>query len=188
MVFDQSLFEKILLLALTAIVSGFGVPYVLKRIEERRARDQKKFEAALARQGRIIDAQSKLLDDLSQTLWQWRYLAKKVVYYADRGDRDAYQLAAKGYEEKIWDLLHALRVQTSTARRLVSEEAYNRLVALYRYVVDDLDPAVTSVVRDESLGTPETNRLAHRFSDEVSNRLDDELDRLAAEVKLKVGT
>lgn len=187
MVFDQSLFEKVILLALTAIVSGLGVPWVLKCIDQRRTLDLRRAEAALARQTKIIEAQSKLLDDLAQALWQWRYLGKKVVYYADLDNREAYMLAVKEYEAKVWDVLNALRVHTSASRRLVSEDAYDRLVALYRYVVDDVDPAITDLVQTGALRTPESNMLANRFSGEVSDRLDEELDRLAAEVGLKVG-
>lgn len=73
---DQAFLEKIILLVLTALITGFGIPYVLKRVEQRKLREQKKFEDDLARQGKIIEAQSKLLGDLSQLLWKWRYLAE----------------------------------------------------------------------------------------------------------------
>lgn len=186
MSFDQSLFEKVVLLALTAVISGFGIPYVLKRIEERRARDQKRFEAELARQGKIIEAQSKLLDDLSRILWQWRYLAKKVVYYGAYESKEQWALAVKQYEEGIWDILNAFRIEISRARRLVSERAFERLEALYEYVVRDIDKTIASGIRTRELDVTASTAMANRFSTEVSGRLDDELDRLAAELKLKV--
>ena len=92
---DQAFLEKIILLILTALITGFGIPYVLKRVEERKLRDQKKFEADLARQGRILEAQSKLLDDLSRLLWKWRYLAKKEVFYGAQENTERYDLARK---------------------------------------------------------------------------------------------
>jgi hypothetical protein len=34
------------------------------------------------REGKIIETQSQVLNDLSPILWKWRDLAKKVTYYA----------------------------------------------------------------------------------------------------------
>ena len=121
MSFEQAFLEKIILLVLTALISGYGIPYVLKRVEERRLREQKKFEADLVRQGKIIEAQSKLLDDLSQLLWKWRYLAKKVAYYSAQGNAEHFDLAKKQYEESVWDILNEFRAEISRSRRLVSE-------------------------------------------------------------------
>jgi hypothetical protein len=182
----QDLLEKISLLLLTALITGFGIPYVLKRVEERKMREQKKFDADLARQAKIIDAQAKLLDDLSQLLWKWRYLAKKVVYYGAQKDAERYSLAKKQYEEDVWDILNEFRTEISRSRRLVSERAYERLDSLYKYVVHDLDVKITNVIRDGGMDIEESSTLAQRFSVEVSKELDDAIDDLASELNLKV--
>ena len=183
---NQDFLEKIILLVLTALMTGFGIPYVLKRIEERKLREQKKFEADLARQGKIIDAQAKLLDDLSCLLWKWRYLAKKVVYYGAQKNMEHYTLAKKQYEESVWDILNEFRIEISRARRLVSERAYEGLDSLYKYVVHDLDVKITDVIRDDELDVEKSSAIAERFSVEVSKKLDDAIDNLASELKLKV--
>lgn len=185
MYLTPDLFEKVFLLLLTALISGWGIPRLLKRIEERKLREQKLFEAELARQAKIIEAQSRLLDDLSQLLWRWRYLAKKVVYYGAERDRERFLLAGKQYEEGVWDILHDFRIQISRSRRLVSEPAFQRLDALYDYVVRDLDVAVTAAIRGGVAGDL-LDPLTHRFSGEVTQRLDAALDDLASELKLKV--
>jgi hypothetical protein len=188
MSFEQAFLEKIILLVLTALISGFGIPYVLKRVEERRLREQKKFEADLVRQGKIIEAQSKLLDDLSKLLWKWRYLAKKVVYYGAQGNAEHFDLAKKQYEESVWDMLNEFRAEISRSRRLVSECAYERLDSLYNYVVHDIDVNISDIIRTDELDVKKSRELAQRFSVEVSKKLDDAIDDLASELNLKVKT
>ena len=183
---DQAFLEKIILLVLTALLTGFGIPFVLKRVEERKLREQKKFEADLARQGKIIEAQSKLLDDLSQLLWKWRYLAKKVVYYGAQENTERYDLARKQYDESVWDILNEFRAEISRSRRLVSERAYERLDSLYHYVVHDIDVKISDIIRTEELDIKKSREMAERFSVEVSKKLDDAIDDLASELKLKV--
>jgi RNAse (barnase) inhibitor barstar len=178
--------EKIILLLLAALVSGFGIPYVLKIIEQRKLREQKKFEADLARQAKIIESQSKLLDDLSQLLWKWRYLAKKVVYYGAQENTERYNVARKQYEEYIWDILNEFRTEISKSRRLVSEHAYEKLDSLYNYIVGDIDIKITQLIGRNEIDPQESGEIAERFSKEVSRRLDDAIDDLAFELHLKV--
>jgi hypothetical protein len=183
---DQAFLEKIILLVLTALITGFGIPYVLKRVEESKLREQKKFEADLVRQGKIIEAQSKLLDGLSQLLWKWRYLAKKVVYYGAQGNRERYDLVRKQYDESVWDILNEFRAEISRSRRLVSEGAYERLDSLYNYVVHDIDVKISDIIRTDMVDIQASREMAERFSVEVSKRLDDAIDDLASELNLKV--
>jgi hypothetical protein len=183
---DQAFLEKIVLLVLTALITGFGVPYVLKRVEERKLREQKKFEADLVRQGKILDAQSKFLDDLSGLLWKWRYLAKQVVYYGAQENKERYNLARKQYDESVWDILNGFREEISRSRRLVSERAYKRLDSLYEYVVHDIDVKISDIIRTDEVDVKKSKEIAERFSVEVSKKLDDAIDDLASELNLKV--
>jgi len=183
---DQTFLEKIILLILTALITGFGIPYVLKRVEERKLREQKKFEADLLRQSKILEAQSKLLDDLSGLLWKWRYLAKKVVYYGAEENMERYDRAKKEYDEIVWDILNEFRAEISKSRRLVSERAYERLDSLYKYVVHDIDLKISGIIRSDKLDVRRSEEMAERFSDEVSKKLDDAMDELASELALKI--
>jgi F0F1-type ATP synthase membrane subunit b/b' len=185
--FSQSFLQNIFFLGLTALITGFGVPLVLKMIEDRKLRQQKKFEADLARQGKILEAQSKLLDDVTTLLWKWRYLAKKVVYYgADKRDTERYKVAKKEYDEKNWDLIEQFRVEISRSRRLASERAYNRLNSLYEYIVGELDVQISDLISSKELDVKKSKEIADTFSKEVSKRLDHEIDDLASELNLKV--
>jgi hypothetical protein len=182
----EPFYERVFFLLLTALLTGFGIPYVLRRVEERKLLEQKKFEADLARQNKIIDAQSMLLDSLSQLLWKWRYLAKKVVYYGAQGNKGRYQAARKEYDESVWDILNEFRTKISESRRLVSERAYEKLNSLYDYIVGDVDLKLSALMNKKEIDAGISSALADRFSNEVSRRLDDELNDLASELHLKV--
>src|SRR5262245_19387402 len=78
--------EQIIILVLTAALSTFLIPLIFRWIdrpreerqkerEQQRNLEQKRVEADLARQSKIIDAQAAFLDDISQQLWRFRYLA-----------------------------------------------------------------------------------------------------------------
>jgi F0F1-type ATP synthase membrane subunit b/b' len=172
---DQAFVEQIILLALTALISGIVIPYIFKNIDERKLR-----------QGKIIEAQAKLLDDLSQLLWKWRYLAKQVVYYGVQENHERYDHAKKQYDEGVWEILEAFRVEISKSRRLVSEASYEKLDSFYKYIVGDIDIRVSGVIRETELNVDECREIATLFSHEVSQRIDDAMDDLASEVNLKV--
>src|SRR5579872_76552 len=184
---DRTFLQQVVLLLLTALISGFGIPYVMKVVDDRKAIRQKKFEADLARQERLIDSQSKLLDDLTQILWKWRYLAKSVVYYRSRNDKERYDTARKQYEDTVWNLLNEFRTDISRSRMLVSESAFQNLNSLYDYVVHDLDLKVSDLMSEDSPHIQEDCRkMADRFSKEVSEKLDQALNDLASELQLKI--
>jgi hypothetical protein len=183
---DQSFLEKIILLLLTALITGIGIPRVMKNVEQKKLREQKKYEADIARQEKIIEAQSKLLDDLSELLWKWRYLAKKVVYYGAQGNRERCDLAKKEYDETSWDILQEFRAGISRSRRLISEHAFERLNALYDYIVRDIDVTISQMIRTDEIDIKASAEMAYRFSAEVSRKLDDAINDLASELNLKV--
>jgi hypothetical protein len=170
--------EKLILLALAALVTGLGVPWVLKRAEEKKLRE-----------GKIIEAQSQLLDDLSRILWKWRYLAKKVTYYASEANREKFEIARREYERDVWDLLNELRVQASKSRRLASEKAYRKLLDCYAYVAYDVDLQISALAKRNELDSnaiEQATLLSQRFTEEVSNKIDEIIDDLASELHLKV--
>lgn len=184
---DHDFLQKIELLLLTALISGFGIPYVLKVVDDRKLKRQKQFEADVALQEKLIDSQSKLLDDLTRILWKWRYLAKSVVYYGSLNQKERYDAARRQYEDTVWGLLNEFRTEISRSRRLVSESAFQKLNSLYDYVVHDLDLKITALVSENKPDIrAECRELADRFSNEVSTRLDEALNDLASELRLKV--
>jgi hypothetical protein len=183
---SQDFLEKVVILLLTALLTGLLVPYVLKRIDEAKSIQQKILDADLARQAKVIEAQSKFLDDLTETLWNWRYLSMKVAYYGMGDEGPSYAAARKDYELQIWDVLSRLRNQINKSRRLASENAYKTLVSLYDRIVE-IDAQLTEAARQSPSPkqSKELSRLNTVIRWEMTEKLDEVVDLLAKELRLK---
>jgi hypothetical protein len=180
---SQGFIEKIVIVVLTALLARLIVPYVLKLVDEAKHKRQKKFEADLARQGKIIEAQSELIDDITKTLWEWRYLSIKVSYYGVERKKSLYAAAQKDYEARIWDVLSALRFQITKSRRLVSEDSYKILVDLYDQLVE-IDAHGTPTA-DPEQKIDEFLKLNKLLRWKMTEKLDEVVDILAKDVRLK---
>lgn len=182
----QTFWEQLLILLSTALLTGFLVPYVLRRIDESRSIAQKVREAGIARQARLIDAQSNFLDETTEVLWAWRYLSMKVAYDASTPVDEMYAASVLEYQKDIWDILSRLRNQTSKARRLVSESGYQRMVALYDQIVE-LDGQIDGLIRSQMTRKARTEAFSpiqERLRNEMTEKLDGTLYALAKEVQL----
>jgi hypothetical protein len=148
--FSQDFLEKVTLLFLTAGLSGFFIPYVLKQIDERKLKEQKiidarrleeqkefdarklqkqkEFEANLIRENNVLEAQIKFLENLSAALWNLQLLSLAVSYYKVHPNQERYEIALKDYDEKSWELFKDVRCEISKAARLVSEDKYRKLL------------------------------------------------------------
>ena len=219
--FRNPFVQNIVLLLLTALLTGLLVPYLLKVVDDRKSTRQKEREAALARQAKIIDAQSQLLDDLTQQLWRWRYLCIRLTYYGgqvmperltgDRADRgrhgrrlisyrqvsrtaptlspegaNLFKQAEEDYEREIWDVLNNIRNEISRSRRLVTERAYQKLLAFYKQDMMALENKIASVRREErDIDKRAAFLIINRqIFDDVTTSIDQMLNELAEEMKL----
>jgi uncharacterized protein Yka (UPF0111/DUF47 family) len=111
----------------------------------------------------------------------------KVAFNGDDGQEVQYDLAVKEYEARIWNVLARLRVQTSKARRLISEQGYRKLVNLYDQI-GEYDSRLDQIVRRKLTGKQLSTALAplHReLRVDMTKKLDEALDLLAREVELK---
>ncbi len=196
--FSQDFFEKSILLLVTALLTGLLVPYLLKKIDgrklraqkesdERKFREQKVFEAELARQNKIIEAQSKFLDDISQMLWKWRYMCVKVAYYGSDLNQEKYLLARKEFDDNIWSLFQSMRSEISRSRRLISDNAYRRLLTLYHDMLS-IDEELSELIKIERLDESASKKylkLNNKIHSLVSGQVDESLNSIAAELRLK---
>lgn len=134
--FTQKLLLSVAPIVVTAVLAGLIVPLILRVIDSRKTESMKRFEAALVRQTKIIDAQAELLDELTKALWNWRYLFMRVTYTGAEQTDEALNTAWKQYDEKSWDSLYTIRVQITRARRLISQHAYEVLQAQYDQIIE----------------------------------------------------
>ena len=180
---SQDFWEKIAILMVTAAVTGFFVPYVLKNVDETRTVEQQRREAILARQAKLLETQSKYLDETAEALWNWRYLSMKVAFNGSEGREADYQTAATEYQRAIWDVLSRIRLQTSKARRLTSERGYNAMVQFYDQIVE-FDGRLDGVVRQKSSVDKRATELApfqQSLRTTLTKRIDEVMALLAQE-------
>jgi hypothetical protein len=182
--FNQRLLLAILPIIVTALFAGFLIPWLLRIVDARKSESMKRYEAALSRQARIIDAQANLLDELTKAMWAWRYSLMRVTYAGAEQSDEALDTAWRAYNEQMWDSLHAIRVQITRSRRLVSQHAYSALLKQYEQIVD-VDRRLGAAMR---LPAAERRRDLEELNLEVFTRvsaaIDASLHMVAEEVRL----
>lgn len=172
--------EQIGIVAITALIGGVVIPVIFGRIDRSRIERQKAFEAELARQSKLIEAQSKFLDELSQQLWSYRYLAMAVSYYKPDLHPDRYEKAVSAYDEQSWDLFNQVRTSISKARRLISESSYLELVDFYHKSLVPCDRDRVQLVINSSTGHSKLNQFLYT---EFTQKIDDVLFELSKQLK-----
>jgi hypothetical protein len=172
---------NVILLFVAALVTGFALPLILKQVEERKARAQKRFEADLARQSRVIDAQVQLLENLSQLLWGFQLLAIEVSYYYAAKQDGLYERALHKYDENAGDLLGKIRAEVSKSLRLTSVPTYEALKDLYYRGLLDLDMRLRQLIEGHD---HDWSKFNHYAVYEFSDRVDNVLNNLAEELRL----
>ncbi len=186
--FSEKFIENALSLLLTAVLTGVLVPLLFRRIDHRRNREQKVFEANLSRQNKVIDSQVKLLEDLSSLLWEYQMLFIEVPYVRQFPKRDLYSAAIKAYEENSGKLLGRIRAEISKSIRLVSPQVYQQLKDLYYKDLLSVDLKLGQLItnNNESEGyTHEWNDVLTYVRDNLADKVDAIIDNLASELKLK---
>lgn len=195
---SQNFLEGLILLALTASLSGFLVPYLLKQIDERklrnqkfiderRLREQKEFDADLARQNKIIDAQVQVLDTLTQLLWEFQLLALSVTYYK-LNNEEKYEIAFKEYDEKAWMYFGKIRSEISKTVRLASNDVYQALLDFYVNCLFTSDSKLVTLVRKKDAPREEWSTRHNFLLQSLSNENDRIISLLAKEFKLSSRT
>jgi hypothetical protein len=164
----MTLSDSIVLLVLTAVLIGLLIPTVKEVIdrrsllkqqesEDRRRREDKKHEADLARQRRLIESQAQLLDNLAGMLWKlWKMLLRIVHYRTLQKDMDKHDAAYRIYEDEFWDLIGDIRAEISRARLLAPEEIYTRLTILFRHFSEELDITLNSLRNQDAYLDPDS--------------------------------
>ena len=185
---SQEFIENTILLLLTAGLTGFLVPLLFRRIDQRKHAQQKIFEADLARQAKIIEAQVKLIEDLAQLLWEFQLRLIAVPYYRQFEGRDLYTPALKAYEEVSGNLLGQIRAEISKALRLTPRSMYQRLKKFYHEHLLGLDLTVSDLAQKEAAGDDMSEKWLElqKFAVyELSDIVDKLIDDLANELDLK---
>jgi hypothetical protein len=188
---SKTFVETLLSLVATAGLTGLLVPLVKGKMDDRKFREQKNFEAELARQAKLIESQVKFLENLSNLLWEYLYLAIQPSYYkACFPDPERFAVAIKNYDGQSWSIFGKFRAEVSLAQRLTSPETYRQLNDLYQSWVNDIDNWISGWEKKEF-----DSEGLQKLAGEHNKRLNDEhrkidaiLSRIANELQLSDGT
>jgi hypothetical protein len=186
-VFDKSLVQGLLLLAATAVLTGLLVPWIKGRVDDRKFREQKVFEAELARQSKVIESQAKLLEDLSDLLWAFLLLSLEVTYYAQQHNESKFDEAWLKYDNGSWEYFGKIRAALSRARRLTSQETLEALTGVFESWFMGFDLELTQKARaglEDSDPFHPWRDLHRRIMEDGFQRVDGALTDLAQELQL----
>lgn len=200
---SQSFIENVAVLGLTALITGFLIPFIFKRIDERKQKElekveeskrlrEKKFDADLSRQSKIIEAQSQMLDNLSKLLWEWQFLYISLTYYHGVSNKELYQNAMKQYDEKVMSIMVNIRSEVSRSLRLVPQETYQELVDLFHKLYE-VDGKIRPLIEKEARGGAGDTKDSRAWYDlnqyvawQFSKEVDQTISKLASDLELNV--
>ena len=177
--------QSIITLLITAIITGFAVPALLKVFEAIYSRGFKQASEIRTRQLQI-------LEQLTKTVWEWRFLGKQVAYYGchykrSAADQERFLKAVADYDSRVWQLFIEIKALKSKAIVWYPESVPEAIENLYEYIKRDIDaPMTTLVTRSQN---PDDNvsidfyKLQRRFTDEVSGRLEERIAFIAGKIR-----
>jgi hypothetical protein len=147
---SPSFVEHALLLILTAVLTGLLVPFINAILADQKFREQRRFEAELARQAKIIDAQNELLGELEKIVYGFQLRALALAWYKTQDKNSAkYQESLKAYEDSSWVFFSDMHTRLGKARRLTSPKVYEELERFYS-ALRELDSNLVKLVRKDT--------------------------------------
>lgn len=142
--------QSILLLFLTALLTGLLVPWINAQLTHRKFKQQVVFEADLSKQHKVIEAQSDTLEELERIIWNHYLRALAVAWYKCR-PKDQTKGAAtfEKYDEEAWEFYGAMQQALGKASRLVAAHILRELKVLYRSLME-MDAHLVELMEKES--------------------------------------
>lgn len=134
---SASFVEKAVLLILTAVTSGVLIPYVGNKIQTAKTQNEV-----------VTQAKAKLLDDITNTIITYQYLAGDVSFYkADSSvANDKMQaMAFERYSNKVVDLMAQWGVEIAKAKTLVSPAIADKLEKFMNRVLEEQETKLVSL-------------------------------------------
>ena len=170
----KPIIEKIVLFLITAGLTGFLIPVVTQNIAHKQLLEQRLYETELARGNAIIEAQVKLIDNLSDLLWEYQLLAIDVTYYQPHEDQTNYVAALAAYDAKTGDVLGNIRSEISKSLRLTSLDTYNLLIQMYYSELIEVDVNLRMLIEGDTEDWLEFNQyLVYELSAKVDQLIYD---------------
>lgn len=125
---SEPFIEKLALLLVAIILLGLINPIIIWYIIQESSKSQRESDATKARNEAIVQAQAKLLDELSETILTYEVLALDVSYkYSAAKDAEMAELAFRRYSESTAALVAKWRVLAIKAKILAKPAASKKI-------------------------------------------------------------
>ena len=176
--------------AFLLLQTAFLVPIVKAIIDFMNFKRQTRLESELARQTKVIKYETKLLDDIHKSLWEYRTLVKYPALYKKIRDEERYKKAVQKYDEKADDLFSEIRAQVGMTQRLASPEVYQKFLKLFKYLKEEVNVSHLELVKKSTSGDnaskieEDWKRQYDELYGYLADRIDQVLYRLAKDFGL----
>jgi hypothetical protein len=163
--------EVIVGVALTALLGGLAVPRMKDYLDRRSEQYRTSVE---------------LVETLASSLWTYWKLALRVAYYGKQGPEESedYRLALLRWDsDESWQNGNEIQIQVSRSKRLLPENAQQKLDQAQQEVVDYLD---SEIYRLRHEGTPsEWETFHHSLMNEKRAAIDHLLTEVTEDLKIR---
>jgi hypothetical protein len=148
----ESFVEKLVLLLITAALSGLLLPYVLARYNNSVAARQKAADIARSKNKSILQAQAKLVEDLADVVLTYQTLALDVTWFRTSVAKDEkmYQRAYERYSDRSVDLISTWRSLTARSQSLASPSVSEKIGDFLARVFHEQDTPLVTLNRTKA--------------------------------------
>jgi hypothetical protein len=176
--------ESLVLLGVTAALTGVLAPVIVGITNHRRLNEQKQYEEELKRETALLDAQAEFLRDFSTAVFDYQEKAL-AVSYAGWLSPERFKERWGKYDEESFELLGRIGSQVSRARILFSTETADRLLHFYRgWLEDEFDTGLSQRARDAATTPADWKAWHDPMHLEVEERVTDLIRAVAEEAEL----
>jgi hypothetical protein len=146
---EPGFLQKVLLLILGAVLTGLLLPVIKARMDHATFQAQKVFEAKLARQTAVIQAQQKFIEKLSGSIWKYHLTLLEITYDRVEKNDEKYRRDIEHYENLSWELLIEIRSLVASSRWFTKDSTYARLDSFYKTWILAVDTRLMRLVKDQ---------------------------------------
>lgn len=170
----DEIFEKVLVLLITAIITGFLIPFIVSEIQRIKSRNEV-----------VLKAQNTLLEDVSKTILTYQTMLAEISWFgtSEADNKEMHQKAFKRYSKHSADLLIQWRLQIGRSRYLASREISNKLLELQMRMFKEQDLPMWKLIRQG--GTPEQWRAIHDVNKDLLTESLELISGIAKEMKIE---
>lgn len=181
--------QSIFILLLVAVITGFVLPSLSKTVEII-------FSRRVQKQTEIRDKQLEIIEQLTRTIWEWRFLGKQVSYYGcnykkSAADEERFRLALSDYEKRVWVIFTEIKALKSRSMVWFPASVADEIEQLYEYIKSDVDIPLTTLMVESFNKNANLEKeffsLQVFFSEEVTPQIELHIKAIAGTIHKQTG-